>query len=101
MPTIADLLGPAERDRLAALADPAGMTHLAGIAAATAEESTGLGRTAWLAAAVALGTSHDVAEARDALTAVLGPGRLLTVALACLGALCGDDDTTTEESRTP
>lgn len=96
MTALADLLDPADRERLAALSRPANMDYLARIAADSARDSAGIGRTAWLAVAVALGTYEDLAEARDALTAVLD-GQLRTVALACLGALTSDNETTTEE----
>ena|SRR5579859_884036 len=96
MPSLADLLAPGDRDRLAALANPVDMQHLARIAAATAEESSAIGRTAWLCVAVSLGTSGTIAEAREALKAVLGPGSLLTVALACVGSITSDSGTTEE-----
>jgi hypothetical protein len=93
MAALADLLDPAARQRLAQFVDAVDMEHLARIASDTARESSGTGRTAWLCVAVALGTSEDITEARDALTAILGPGKLRTTALACLVALCRDDTT--------
>jgi len=94
MPAIADLVSTTDRQALAQLANPPDMRHLARIAAATAGESSATGRTAWLCTAVALGTSGTIAEAREALKAVLGPGSLLTVALACLAAVASDNTST-------
>lgn len=92
MAALADLISPGARDRLATLAVAHDMEHLARIAADSAKDSAGIGRTAWLCVAVALGTSEDLTDARQALTTVLD-GQLRTVALGCLGALTA--------SRTP
>jgi len=66
VPSVADLLGPGDRERLAALAGQAAGLDLAGVALAAAPTPD---------------------QARAALDRVLDDPQLKTTALACLGAL--------------
>jgi hypothetical protein len=91
MTALADLLDPADRQRLAALAVPADTHQLAAAALDTARASDGTGQLAWLLVVVALAGSASPDEARASLSRMLEDGKLKTTALACLGALCHDD----------
>ena len=93
MPSVANLLDPADRQRLEQLADP--NRALAEAARAAVAESAGTERLAL--AAVAVGKTRTPAEARTALVGMIEDDQLRAAALGCLAALCQDDTTT----RTP
>jgi hypothetical protein len=92
--TIADLLDPAERHALERLADP--NPHLAEAARAAAADSAGPGRVAWACVALVLDKTQTPEEARALLAGMVEDERIRNTALACLAALTGDGDTTTE-----
>jgi hypothetical protein len=86
MPTLAELLDPAARARLAALARPS-VQDLAESARAAVTESQGSDRVAWCAVALALKASESPGEARGVLEEMLEPGRIRALALGCLAVL--------------
>ena len=88
MTSFADLLDPADRDRLAALGSPPPNEDLAASARAAAADSAGTGRVAWACVTVALDKTQTSAEARALLADMIEDGELRTVALDCLTALC-------------
>jgi hypothetical protein len=87
MSTIADLLDPAARQRLAALGSPPPNEDLAASARAAAAGSDGSGRVAWLCVTVALTSSESLDDARVELGRMLEDGKLKATALACLRTL--------------
>lgn len=93
MPSLADLLDPADRQRLEHLADP--NPGLADAARAAAADCAGPQRLAWLCCAVALAGSSSPDEARADLDEMLQEGPLKATAIGCLDALL-DRRTTTE-----
>jgi hypothetical protein len=96
MSTIADMLAPAARQRLAALGSPPPNEDLAASARAAAADSDGSGRVAWVLVALALDRAASVTEARDVLGEMVEDTALRTTAKACLTALCGNGGTTAE-----
>ncbi len=96
MATLADMLSPSDRRRLAALGSPPANDELAASARAAAADSYGIGRIAWLCVTVALASSESPDEARAALGRMLEDGKLKTTALACLAALTSDRDAARE-----
>jgi hypothetical protein len=97
MSTIADLLDPADRQRLERLGKPEDAQDPAAAARDSAVASTGPGRTAWSIVALALDHSGGSAEtARGIIDAIVHDDRIRHVAQACLTTLASDGDTTTE-----
>lgn len=92
VPSLADLLDPTQRDRLAAL----GTQDHAAAARAALAESTATGRVAWALVVVALERARTADDARDILAAMVTDEKLRTVAMACLAALTRDHDTAEE-----
>ena len=96
VPALADLLDPADRQRLERLHEP-DVQDLAAAARQAAAESTGPGRTAWSLVALALDHSGGSAEtARGILDAIVHDDRIRHLARACLATICRDDDSTPE-----
>jgi hypothetical protein len=95
---IGDAISPRTRQRLARLGQPEGPDpdELAQVAKAAAEESSGPGRSAWIAVALAIGVARTTDGAALVLDEILEPGPLQTLAQACLRSLCSD---TAEEER--
>ena len=93
MTAIADMLDPADRQRLERLSEPEDGRSLAAAARDGARESSGLGRAAWLCCAVALERSESPGDARALLADMIHGNQLRTLALACLTAICNDNAT--------
>jgi ABC-type Fe3+ transport system substrate-binding protein len=87
MASFADLLDPADRQRLAALGSPPSSGELAASARAAAADSDGSGRVAWLLVATALDRARDTTEARTVLAGMVEDEGLRATAIACLAAL--------------
>jgi hypothetical protein len=94
--SLAELLDPAARQRLAALGSPPANDDLAASARAAAADSHGSGKVAWALVALALDRSASIAEARGILGEMIEDTGLRGMAQACLTALCRDVGTTTE-----
>ena len=96
MPALADLLDPADRQRLERLHEP-DVQDLAAAAREAAAESTGPGRSAWSLVALALDYSGGSAEtASGIIDAIVHDNRVRHLAQACLTTICRDDGTTEE-----
>jgi hypothetical protein len=94
VPAVADLLDPADRQRLERVAEP-DVRDLAAAARQAAADSAGPGRVAWSLVALALDYSGGSAEtARDLIDALVHDDRIRATAGACLAALCNGDTTT-------
>lgn len=90
MPALADLLDPADRQRLERAAEP-DVRDPAAAARDAAAESTGPGRLAWSLVALALDHSGGSAEtARGLIDAIVHDDQIRTMAKACLDALTSD-----------
>lgn len=85
MPSLADLLDPADRQRLEHLADP--NPDLADAARTAAAGCLGTQRLAWLCCAVVLAGASSPDEARADLDVMLEDGPVKLTALACLDSL--------------
>lgn len=91
MATFADMLDPADRQRLERLHEP-DVQDLAAAARGASGESTGPGRVAWSLVALALDYSGGSAEtARGIIDAIVSDSQIRTVARACLSAICKEN----------
>jgi hypothetical protein len=88
MTTFGDLLDPADRARLDALAHAPSIQDLAEAARDAANASNGNGRFAWLSVAAALSNTASADDARQRLDRMLQDSPVRPLALACLTTLC-------------
>ena len=92
MPALADLLDPADRQRLERAAEP-DVRDLAAAARQAAADSAGPGRVAWSLVALALTHSGGSAEtASGIIDAIVRDDRVRHLAQACLTTIYRDDD---------
>lgn len=97
MTTIGDLLDPADRQRLNALAHAPGIQDLVEAARDAAATSDGNGRFAWLSVAVALTKARSADDVQERLGKMLKDSPVRSLAFACLTALLNSDTTTEME----
>lgn len=93
MINIGNAISPAARQRLARLGQPPGPDpdELAQAAKGAAEESSGPGRSAWIAVALAIGVARTTDGAALVLDEILEAGPLQMLARSCLRSLCSGD----------
>jgi hypothetical protein len=91
VPAIADLLDPADRQRLERLGKPDDTRDLAAAARQAARESSGASRLAWACCVTALDQSESPEDARAVLAGMIQDDQLRGLAMACLTTICNDD----------